>query len=119
MLVRSDLDVTWSNGFTGRVGFGTSGRERLLLVGASRVRAPPLTSVRPLKLALFDSPRPLRRSRMAGAATPQHKVATGLWIDPNESGGGPEPVSIQGATVWASLFVYGPDGQPGGTRPPT
>src|SRR3954466_9640271 len=45
------------------------------------------------------------------AATPQHKVATGLWIDPNESGWGLN-LFHQGATVWASLFVYGPDGQP-------
>ncbi|HUQ27077.1 MAG TPA: hypothetical protein VM051_00700 [Usitatibacter sp.] len=44
-------------------------------------------------------------------ATPQHKVATGLWIDPNESGWGLN-LFHQGDTVWASLFVYGPDGQP-------
>ena len=45
------------------------------------------------------------------AATPQHEVATGLWIDPSESGWGLN-LFHQGATVWASLFVYGPDGQP-------
>jgi hypothetical protein len=47
----------------------------------------------------------------AAGATPQHKLATGLWIDPNESGWG---LSLfhQGNTVFGSLFVYGPDGQP-------
>ena len=45
------------------------------------------------------------------SATPQHKLAAGLWIDPNESGWG---LSLfhQGSTVFGSLFVYGPDGQP-------
>jgi hypothetical protein len=44
-------------------------------------------------------------------ATPQPIDATGLWINPSESGWG---VSIfhQGDTLFASLFVYGPDGQP-------
>jgi hypothetical protein len=44
-------------------------------------------------------------------ATPQHKVATGLWIDPNESGWGLN-LFHQGDTVFGALFVYGPDGQP-------
>ena len=48
---------------------------------------------------------------LGASATPQHKVATGLWIDPNESGWGLN-LFHQGATVWGSLFVYGPDGQP-------
>jgi hypothetical protein len=48
---------------------------------------------------------------LCALATPQHKVATGLWIDPNESGWGLN-LFHQGDTVWASLFVYGPDGQP-------
>jgi hypothetical protein len=44
-------------------------------------------------------------------ATPQPIDATGLWIDAAESGWG---VSVyhQGDTLFASLFVYGPDGQP-------
>ncbi|HUQ27073.1 MAG TPA: hypothetical protein VM051_00680 [Usitatibacter sp.] len=44
-------------------------------------------------------------------ATPQPIDATGLWIKPDESGWG---VSVyhQGDTLFASLFVYGPDGQP-------
>ena len=44
-------------------------------------------------------------------ATPQPIDATGLWINPSESGWG---VSVyhQGDTLFASLFVYGPDGQP-------
>jgi hypothetical protein len=44
-------------------------------------------------------------------ATPQPVDATGLWINPSESGWG---ISVfhQGATLFASLFVYGPDGQP-------
>ena len=44
-------------------------------------------------------------------ATPQPINATDLWIDPDESGWG---VSVfhQGDTLFASLFVYGPDGQP-------
>src|SRR5258706_3419445 len=44
-------------------------------------------------------------------ATPQPIDATDLWINPGESGWG---VSVfhQGDTLFASLFVYGPDGQP-------
>src|SRR5258705_4906709 len=44
-------------------------------------------------------------------ATPQPIDATGLWIKPAESGWG---ISVfhQGPTLFASLFVYGPDGQP-------
>jgi len=44
-------------------------------------------------------------------ATPQPIDATGLWIKPDESGWG---ISVfhQGSTLFASLFVYGPDGQP-------
>jgi hypothetical protein len=48
---------------------------------------------------------------MHAFATPQHKVATGLWIDPNESGWGLN-LFHQGGAVFGSLFVYGPDGQP-------
>ena len=44
-------------------------------------------------------------------ATQQPVDATGLWIKPDESGWG---VSVyhQGDTLFASLFVYGPDRQP-------
>jgi hypothetical protein len=44
-------------------------------------------------------------------ATPQPIDATDLWINPSESGWG---ISVfhQGDTLFASLFVYGPDGQP-------
>ncbi|HUQ27072.1 MAG TPA: hypothetical protein VM051_00675 [Usitatibacter sp.] len=44
-------------------------------------------------------------------ATPQPINATDLWINPDESGWG---ISVfhQGDTLFASLFVYGPDGQP-------
>jgi hypothetical protein len=44
-------------------------------------------------------------------ATPQPIDATGLWIKPDESGWG---ISVyhQGDTLFASLFTYGPDGQP-------
>jgi hypothetical protein len=45
------------------------------------------------------------------AATFQHKLATGLWVDPNESGWGLN-LFHQNETVFGSLFVYGPDGQP-------
>ena len=48
---------------------------------------------------------------MHAFATPQPIDATGLWIKADESGWG---VSVyhQGDTLFASLFVYGPDGQP-------
>jgi hypothetical protein len=44
-------------------------------------------------------------------ATPQPIDATDLWINPDESGWG---ISVfhQGDTLFASLFVYGPDAQP-------
>jgi hypothetical protein len=44
-------------------------------------------------------------------ATPQPIDATDLWIKPDESGWGLS-VFHQGDTLFASLFVYGPDGQP-------
>ena len=44
-------------------------------------------------------------------ATPQLRDATDLWINANESGWGLN-VFHQGDTLFASLFVYGPDGQP-------
>src|SRR5829696_4897332 len=45
------------------------------------------------------------------AATPQPIDATGLWMNQEESGWG---ISVyhQGDTLFASLFVYGPDGAP-------
>jgi hypothetical protein len=48
---------------------------------------------------------------MPAHATPAAIDATGLWINPAEPGWG---VSVfhQGDTLFASLFVYGPDGQP-------
>src|SRR5437868_4297792 len=48
---------------------------------------------------------------MSAFATPQPRDATDLWIDPSESGWGLN-VYHQGDTLFASLFVYGPDGQP-------
>jgi hypothetical protein len=44
-------------------------------------------------------------------STPQPVDATGLWVNPAELGWG---ISVyhQGDTLFASLFVYGPDGQP-------
>src|SRR5258706_2332267 len=44
-------------------------------------------------------------------ATPQLRDATDLWLNANESGWGLN-VFHQGDTLFASLFVYGPDGQP-------
>ena len=44
-------------------------------------------------------------------ATTQPIDATGLWINGDESGWGMS-VYHQGDTLFASLFVYGPDGQP-------
>ncbi|HUQ27074.1 MAG TPA: hypothetical protein VM051_00685 [Usitatibacter sp.] len=44
-------------------------------------------------------------------ATPQPIDATGLWIKADESGWGLS-VYHQGDTLFASLFTYGPDGQP-------
>ena len=44
-------------------------------------------------------------------ATPQSRSATDLWFNVNESGWGLNLIH-QGDTVFASLFVYGPDGQP-------
>jgi hypothetical protein len=48
---------------------------------------------------------------MSAFATPQPINATDLWINPDESGWG---VSVfhQGDTLFASLFLYGSDGQP-------
>ena len=44
-------------------------------------------------------------------ATPQPIDASGLWFNQEESGWGMS-VYHQGDTLFASLFVYGPDGQP-------
>ena len=44
-------------------------------------------------------------------ATPQPRNATDLWIDPAESGWGLNVIH-QGNTLFATLFVYGSDGQP-------
>src|SRR4051794_22385436 len=53
----------------------------------------------------------LSLAALPSLATPQPIDATGLWINGSESGWG---ISVfhQGATLFASLFVYGPDGQP-------
>jgi len=47
----------------------------------------------------------------AAFATYQRRNATDLWIDPAESGWGLN-IFHQGNTLFASLFVYGADGQP-------
>lgn len=47
---------------------------------------------------------------VAAQATPQHRDATGLWINPSESGWGLN-LFHQGNTIFGSLFVYGPDGK--------
>lgn len=44
-------------------------------------------------------------------ATPQQHDGNDLWIDPNESGWGLN-LFHQGDMLFASLFVYGPNGQP-------
>jgi hypothetical protein len=44
-------------------------------------------------------------------ATPQLRNATGLWINPNESGWGLN-LFHQGDTLFGALFVYGTDGRP-------
>jgi hypothetical protein len=44
-------------------------------------------------------------------ATPQIRNGTDLWLNPSESGWGLN-VFHQGDTLFASLFVYGADGQP-------
>jgi hypothetical protein len=45
------------------------------------------------------------------AATDDRFDATDLWINPNESGWGLNVIH-QGGTLFATLFVYGPDGAP-------
>jgi hypothetical protein len=47
----------------------------------------------------------------SASATPHFHDGNDLWIDPNESGWGLN-VFHQGDTLFASLFVYGPNGQP-------
>ena len=47
----------------------------------------------------------------AAWATPHAHDGNDLWIDPDESGWGLN-LFHQGDTLFASLFVYGPDGQP-------
>ena len=44
-------------------------------------------------------------------ATPQHQNMTDMWFNPAESGWGLNLIH-QGDTLFATLFVYGPDGQP-------
>lgn len=44
-------------------------------------------------------------------ATPQARNATDLWFNAGESGWGVNLIH-QGDTIFASLFVYGPDGRP-------
>jgi hypothetical protein len=44
-------------------------------------------------------------------ATPQLRDLTDMWFDPAESGWGLNVIH-QGDTLFATLFVYGPDGQP-------
>jgi hypothetical protein len=44
-------------------------------------------------------------------ATPQRHNATDMWFDAAESGWGLNVIH-QGGTLFATLFVYGPDGQP-------
>jgi hypothetical protein len=48
---------------------------------------------------------------LAASATPQQHDGNDLWIDPNESGWGLN-LFHQGDTLFASLFVYGSNGQP-------
>jgi hypothetical protein len=44
-------------------------------------------------------------------STPQHRNGTDMWFNPAESGWGLN-IFHQGDTLFACLFVYGPDGQP-------
>src|SRR5437588_159685 len=44
-------------------------------------------------------------------ATPQRFNGTELWLNPAESGWGLY-IDHQGDTLFATLFVYGPDGKP-------
>src|SRR5512140_1408456 len=44
-------------------------------------------------------------------ATPQLRNGTDMWFDPAESGWGLN-IFHQGDTIFACLFVFGPDGQP-------
>src|SRR3954468_7156918 len=57
-----------------------------------------------LAAALLAAALPVR-------ATPQSRNATDLWFNVNEAGWGLNLIH-QGDTIFASLFVYGPDGQP-------
>jgi hypothetical protein len=61
-----------------------------------------------IRILLFTA---LTALSLAASATPQQRDATDLWIDPAESGWGLN-VFHQGDTLFASLFVYGADGQP-------
>ena len=61
-----------------------------------------------IRILLFTA---LTALSLAASATPQQRDATDLWIDPAESGWGLN-VFHQGDTLFASLFVYGVDGQP-------
>ena len=53
----------------------------------------------------------LAATAVPALATPQPIDATDLWIVPDESGWGLN-LYHQGDTLFGSLFVYGPDGQP-------
>ena len=64
-----------------------------------------MTMARKLLLAL------LTLVALAASATPQRRDATDLWVDPAELGWGLN-IFHQGDTLFASLFVYGADGQP-------
>src|SRR4051812_13169103 len=44
-------------------------------------------------------------------ATPQPRDATDIWLNPAESGWGLNLIH-QGDTIFATLYVYGADGQP-------
>lgn len=62
-----------------------------------------------LRPALFLAT--LAAASLSAGATPQQRDATDMWFNPAESGWGLNLIH-QGNTLFGSLFVYGPDGQP-------
>jgi hypothetical protein len=53
----------------------------------------------------------LAAASLSAGASPQQRTVTDMWFNPAESGWGLNLIH-QGDTLFGSLFVYGPDGQP-------
>jgi len=64
-----------------------------------------------MKIASILAAAVMQLAALAAAATPLTHNASDLWWDPNESGWGLNVIH-QGDTLFATLFVYAPDGRP-------